>query len=95
MGNKTCLAVEKEDMSSCSTRRNVFLLLKKKTCLLSIQKASRRHPGGTLEARDNLKAKCVFSYAFVVFVCGKNDATERFHVFWSDPTITVYHACAK
>ena len=58
---KTCLLVEQEDMSSCWTRRHVYLP-NKKTCLLVGQEhmsscRTRRHvflcskhPGGTQEA---------------------------------------------
>ena len=47
MDKKTCRLVQQGDMSSCPTRRHVFLFNKKGPGVT--QKPSRNHPGGTQE----------------------------------------------
>ena len=58
LNGKTCLLVEQDDMSSCSTRSHVFLfnrrrcpLVQKDTCLLVQRRGPERNPLGGVQGK--------------------------------------------
>ena len=75
--------------------------MNKKTCIL-VQSTPNKHPGpprrlpgGTQEAPRRPETTWRQNICFHVFFFSKRDASEYFRVDGSDPTITVYRACAQ